>query len=181
MTASGFQTQVKHVRPVDSSGHPKPSMTATRRFAHGSCAAGSEATGGAYRCFAGRFVLDPCWVQQDRHFVTCWLRPWRHTVMRIHVTKGYSGGRPGRSFRQPWAAVTADGKKCLRIQGASGEVGGQRINYQCGQNYGLAGNIDKHPSAWTAQLVRRVAGGRYVADGTTRLRKAWFGKRSRRG
>jgi hypothetical protein len=63
--ASAKPTVVIHLRPVTASGQLRAGYTITDRRSHASCQAGSEATGDAYRCFAGNGVFDPCWVTTD--------------------------------------------------------------------------------------------------------------------
>lgn len=189
--ATASATTIVRVRPVSRAGVRLPGFSVTRTYRRASCVAGSEAIGAAYRCFAGNIVADPCWVQHDRHFVTCLARPWDHSVIRLHVTKGYSGGPPGppAGRSHPWgvrtstvASAGAHGRalRCLRSQGATGSVGGKPITYVCGRHYGLAGRIDRSSPLWSAELVRQVGSG-FVPGGTVMLPTAWFGKPSLQG
>src|SRR5581483_5210050 len=121
--SSPVPTSVVHVRPVDSHGNKLSDYTITKQLKHARCNAGSEAIGTAYRCFAGNFVLDPCWVQQPKRFAIC--------------------------LSEPWGVQLANGTQCGFGQGATGTVGGKRINYFCAHaKYVLIGKIDKHGKVW---------------------------------
>jgi hypothetical protein len=175
---------------VTASGGPAPGYRITRSYPQASCEGSSEAVGDAYRCFAGNVVIDPCWVQRDSHFVTCLTDPWDHGAVRVHVTEGYSShGRlaPAADRRHPWGAQTAtvptagSRLRCVKAQGATGQVSGRPITYYCSHRYVLTGGIDEQQATWTAHLARPTVGGDDVPAGTTSLTRAWFGKQSRRG
>jgi hypothetical protein len=114
-TPAQTATVVVHVRPVDTAGHLRHGYRVSHRFGKASCQFGSEATGTAYRCFAANYVIDPCWVTANRHYVDCLTEGWSHRVWRLHVTKGYdnegfsSGARtaatPGEYRRSPVIAA----------------------------------------------------------------------------
>ena len=69
-----------YLRPVDANGHLQPGYQITKRHGHANCLASSEATGNAYRCFAGHIVYDPCWVEGTKTFVICLAAPWSYRV-----------------------------------------------------------------------------------------------------
>jgi|SRR5581483_2436790 len=180
--SSPVPTSVVHVRPVDSHGNKLSDYTITKQLKHARCNAGSEAIGTAYRCFAGNFVLDPCWVQQPKRFAICLSEPWSFHVVQLKVSKGYHGALSKHGRSQPWGVQLANGTQCGFGQGATGTVGGKRINYFCAHaKYVLIGKIDKHGKVWHARKAKPTGGGHYKAAGRVGLTKAWFGKPSRHG
>lgn len=187
-TAAGTEvaTVVVHVRPVDGAGHLLPGYRIARRFAHASCSFGSEATGTAYRCFAGRYLFDPCWVAANKRYVECLGEGWKHTVYRLHVTKGYENvgfSRKSRRARYPWGVQTVNGARCGLEEGASGTVGKLRINYGCGKTGKtvLIGKVDRTSTPWTIRKAVRSGIYHYKRDGQAGIETVWFGKSSRKG
>jgi hypothetical protein len=181
-TVSAAPTVVERIRPVGPGGGLLPGYTTTHSHTGASCEAGSEATGSAYRCFAGNGVYDPCWVMSNRVFVMCLAAPWSFDTVLLHVTKGYDNGGPVRAAKYPWGVQLASGQQCLWLQGASGTVAGKRISYLCRRaKYALAGSVDKHHKVWRIRKARRIRGGRYKLAGWVSISKAYFGKPSRKG
>jgi len=175
-------TRVSYVRPVDSHGRLVARDRVSRQFKHAQCNFGSEATGDAYRCFAGNFVLDPCWVTNVKSSVDCATSPWSRKVARLHVTKGYDNtGFDQRHPFDPWAVKLVTGKRCVWLQGATGAVHGKRISYSCGGRNYLIGNVHKHPQPWRIQTARSTGGGHFTAGPWVKIARAWYGKPSRRG
>jgi hypothetical protein len=180
---SATQTVVVHVRPVTATGALAHGYRITGRRAHASCQAGSEATGDAYRCFSGNFVIDPCWVMKQKHFVACLPDAWSHQVTRLHVTQGYDNEGFGSLTQasDPWGVRKVNGTRCSLLQGATGTVHGKRISYGCARKTYLIGNVHKRSATWTIIRGRATSGGRVKETGTARLSKAWFGKPSLKG
>jgi hypothetical protein len=180
---SAPRTVVGHVRPVTATGVLRHGYRITDRRAHASCEAGSEATGDAYRCFSGNFVIDPCWVMKQKHFVACLSDAWSHKVIRLHVTGGYDNTGFGKltPASYPWAVRELNGTRCSWLQGATGAVHGKRINYGCTRKTYLIGNVHRSSALWTIARGRSTTGGRVKETGTARLTKAWFGKPSLKG
>jgi hypothetical protein len=179
--AARTPTAVTVNRPVDSKGHLRAGFRVSRTFHHGGCEAGSDAIGDAYRCFAGNFVIDPCWVTAKPTVVDCQLEPWQHSVVRIHVTKGFTGGALGSGSRLPWGVRTTADLRCAFLQGASSAVHGRRVNYGCedGKTF-LVGSPDTSRPVWRIRAATLTTSGRLRATGWTDLSRAWFGKRSAR-
>jgi hypothetical protein len=168
---------------VTASGVLAHGYRITDRRAHASCQAGSEATGDAYRCFSGNFVIDPCWVMKQKHFVACLPDAWSHKVTRLHVTQGYDNEGFGSltQVSDPWGVRKVNGTRCSLLQGATGAVHGKRISYGCTRTTYLIGNVHKKSALWTILRGRSTSGGRVKETGTARLSKAWFGKPSLKG
>ncbi|HWC33371.1 MAG TPA: hypothetical protein VG650_00965 [Mycobacteriales bacterium] len=184
--ATPATTTVTHVRPVDASGHLLPGYKVTRRFGNANCLFGSEATGTAYRCFAGNFVIDPCWVTDDPAYVDCLSEGWSHSVARLHVTKGYDNSgytRAGSRGKYPWDVEVVGGIRCGWLQGASGVVGKYRVDYGCGKTPKtvLIGGVDRSKPVWTIRKAHDTGNYHYKQDGRAKLAEAWYGKPSRKG
>lgn len=152
-SAQAPPTRTVRISPVTADGVKKPSWRVTTQRHRGTCHAGSEAVGnGAYRCFSGNLVLDPCWAQADvrnaraaAHHVLCAASPWKRNVARVRVRHlPAAHGLP----RNVWGIRLADGRRCTWLQGASGTHHGQRISYTCGGRLYLYGEPDRSMPRW---------------------------------
>jgi hypothetical protein len=168
-------TRTIRISPVTHRGVLRSGWRVTSRRPHGSCEAGSEAVGdGAYRCFAGNLVLDPCWAQRDGDHVVCAASPWRRVVARIGVRRlPVVRGVP----RNVWGIRLVAGRHCTYLQGASGVVDGQRVNYACGRRLYLYGEPDRSTPHWRigAAVFRH---GRFHKVRGVRVATAVLGERS---
>jgi hypothetical protein len=175
-------THVVRVRPVDSTGHLRSNYRVARRLkAHAHCVLGSEATGNAYRCFAGNSILDPCWVRagSSRSHVLCLTAPWSHAAIRLHVTKGYDNSVMTTTAREPWGIRLANGTRCAFVQGASSVVHGRRLSYFCQHSKTvLLGNPNRSRPVWRIHTARSTKHGHFVRTGRKRIAKAFFGRPS---
>jgi hypothetical protein len=179
-------TAIVRVSPVDAAGKLLHGYRVTHRLGKASCQFGSEATGTAYRCFAGNYVIDPCWVTANKAYVDCLVEGWSHAVWRLHVTKGYDNdgySHHGHRGAYPWGVQTVGGARCGWLEGASGAVGKYRIDYGCSKNEKkvLIGAVDRTPSLWTIRRAHATSGYHYKRDGHVKLQEAWYGKPSRKG
>ena len=181
-TRSAPVTRTVRISPVTSDGVRKPNWHVTMQRARGTCHAGSEAVGnGAYRCFSGNLVLDPCWAQADTsnartlaHHVLCAASPWQRTVARVRVRHlPDATGLP----RNVWGIQLPDGRQCTWLQGASGTHHGQRISYSCGGRLYLYGEPDRSTPRWRigAATYRH---GHFRHDHVVAIAKAVRGHRS---
>lgn len=175
-TAPAAATRTVRISPVTADGVRKPGWRVTMQRRHGTCHAGSEAVGdGAYRCFSGNLVLDPCWAQAGaRPHVLCAASPWRRTVARVHVRHlPAADGLP----RNVWGIRLASGRQCTWLQGASGTHHGQRVSYTCGGRLYLYGEPDRSTPRWRigATVFRH---GHFGHDHVVAIAKAVRGHRS---
>ena len=182
-SAATTRTSVTRVSPVDAHGHLRTAYKVTRSLGAAQCLSGSEATGNAYRCFAGNYVVDPCWVMSNHAYVACLSAPWSRSVWRLHVTRGYQdfGVGPGAA-NYPWGTTLTNGWHCDWLQGASGFVGSYRISYGCTghPSYALVGSVDKSHAVWRIRLAHDTGGYHFRIVGWTNIARAWFGKASLR-
>lgn len=168
-------TTTSNVRPVTASGLLKPTyhVTATRR--HASCSThGSEIVRGADRCFAGNFVLDPCWVGTNSRgaYIAeyCLSAPWSHSVLRLKGARPHTIGH-GRGL---WALRLRSGARCGFVTGATFAYHGKRANFGCRHNRWLVGRPDRSRPTWTIVQVT-VVGGTVRNAHRVRIDHAWFG------
>jgi hypothetical protein len=177
-------TRVVRVRPVDATGHLRSNYHVAHRLkANAHCVLGSEATGTAYRCFAGNAILDPCWVQagsSDNH-VICLTAPWSHAAIRLHVTK-YDNSAMVSPSREPWGIRLANGTRCAFVQGASSTVHGRRLSYFCQNSKTvLLGNPSRAKPVWLIHTGRTGPHGHVKQTGRKAIATAYFGRPSLTG
>jgi hypothetical protein len=181
--SSAQSTLMQHIRPVDSTGHLLPgySIAARHRGAH--CSAGSDAIGGdGYRCFAGKFIYDPCWVGAHNSFVYCLEAPWSFNVVRLHVVKYDSSGLTRHGSRTPFGLELNNGQLCAGVQGSTNLAAGKPIRYRCQHTKSvLVGKINRSHRAWRIREAHPTSGGHYALSGWAPIAIAWFGMPSRRG
>lgn len=195
MTATARHTTVVAERPVDSHGNLRAGFTVTRRVggkrlptATATCGFGSSAVNVAYRCFAGNYILDPCWVAHHRSTLYCQLTPWSHKVVRLHASSydnlGYTQRGARRRLATPWGLQALGGARRAFLQGAGCTAGSKPIHYNYrGTRIGLAGNVERTAPLWRIEKVKRgnKIGCDYHADGYVSITREWIGQPSRRG
>jgi hypothetical protein len=156
-------------------GEPALRVRGRRR---GDCNSSSFVNGrtDAWRCFVGRFILDPCFespVADDR--VLCVRSPWTRWGWLVLDRLDYK--LRDDSVRQPpWALVLTGGRRCGFVSGATGFARGRRLNYLCAARRGprpcpcLFGRPDRRRPVW-----RIFAGDDVFGRGWRRLRirTAW--------
>jgi hypothetical protein len=175
-------TTVTHLRPVSASGNLLPGYSITKHRGHAHCSAGSEATGNAYRCFAGNRVYDPCWVQHTNSLVVCLSAPWDFGVVQLSVKHYDNGGRTTKPAKLAWGVQDSSGVQCELAQGATTSISGKRLDYFCAHvKYVLYGNADRSGRVWTIRKATPTGGGHYKKAGRVKLTRAWFGRASRKG
>lgn len=152
-------TTVHAVRPVDGSGALAAGFTIHRRYGDASCESGSPTVGKAYQCFTPRSpdaIYNACWVQADRHFVLCLVKPWEHRIVRLHVTRGFGDSSGFLTVKRPWGLRLANGNRCLVILGPVHVVHGHQVNYYCNHKVAIAGAINERHKVWTVNVFRKV-------------------------
>jgi hypothetical protein len=133
----------------------------------GTCQTGSYviARSGAYRCFDGNTIRDPCFrdtrasTASGEPVVACVNAPWSTHVLSLHLD-----GQPRSTFRvkpggPPWAVQLASGARCVFGEGATGVAHGLRLNYFCGRNgpY-LFGSPRVSQPTWRIRMAHDVEG-----------------------
>jgi hypothetical protein len=90
---------------------------------------------GAWRCFAGRYVLDPCFEQSpESPRLLCVRSPWATSGILVRGS-GWDTWESNRPT--PWAIRTAAGRRCSFLGGAGAAFrAGRRMNYGCWDRQG---------------------------------------------
>jgi hypothetical protein len=181
--SSAQPTLMQHIRPVDATGHLLPGFSIAARHRGAKCQVGSDAIGSqGYRCFAGKFIYDPCWVGAHKSFVYCLEAPWSFDVVRLHVVKYDNSGLTKHGSRTPFGVELDNGQLCALVQGSTNLAAGKPIRYRCQHTKSvLIGKIDRSHRAWRILKARPTSGGHYARDGWVNIAIAWFGMPSRRG
>ncbi|NYD40455.1 hypothetical protein [Nocardioides panaciterrulae] len=168
-------TRVVRLSPVTGDGALKPGWRVATRRSGGTCSRGSEALGaGAYRCFAGNTVFDPCWAQHDGHHVVCAASPWRRVLARVRARHLHPAPGPTPNV---WGIRLASGRECTFLQGASSVHHGERISYACGGRLYLYGEPDRSTARWTIGAVT-YRHGHWRHDHPVRIARAVLGRPS---
>jgi hypothetical protein len=141
--------------------------------ARGHCWTGSLSVSrpGAFRCFRGRFIVDPCFASPaQKGWVACVQRPWTHEVLRLNLTARLPAPQSGsHAARAPWAVQVAGGATCNADSGALGVVQGRVPLYSCSNGASLAVKIHQVAPRWWAWYLPRH--GSWQRRAVTR---AWF-------
>jgi hypothetical protein len=157
-------TVVRTFTAYDAAGRLTVPAAAHRR---GHCWSASIAvlSAGAYRCFAGNAILDPCFAppQTGRPgTVACVADPWSPAVV-LRLAKPLPNDATARSANRPWAFVLASGTRCVASTGTVPALGGVNLPYQCSDGTSAAltdrggGLLHASDAAPGAAALRRVA------------------------
>ena len=157
-----------------------PGYRVTQTFHNGTCEAGSDVLAGVYRCFAGNYVIDPCWPDHSaapKPRVDCVLQPWSHSVTRIDLTQPLAASPGGP--RHVWGLALTGGQRCLALQGThSGFDGGRYIvNFACMSGLGLVNEPDRSQRTWTIREAR-AKGANEVLGPRVTIATVWYGSPS---
>lgn len=167
--AAARQTIVVVFSPWLESGQVRADLHVSKRVV-GHCWTQSIAASrpDAWRCltdttrpeiFDGRTIYvndlyDPCF-SGARDEVACVGNPFDKSVIVMRLSKPNEG--PGATMdkrRPPWAVRLANGATCAYFSGASGVVGGMRINYACSNGTSLLGEPDRSSAPWTIYYMK---------------------------
>jgi len=110
----------------------------------------------AYRCFEGNEIFDPCFATSAHaRSVACFISPWRPVTMLTLTKRLPRIAPPPPGLQLPWAILTADGRHCVYMTGATAPVGGERINYGCTDGSFLVGDPDTSQPLWRIRSIKR--------------------------
>lgn len=153
-------TQERIFAPV-SAANGKLTIGVTAR-PRGYCWTTSENVSGAWRCFVGNLIQDPCFTgpasEVEKTVVCPTEGPWTGVGIEIRLTRPLphealseeARHEAGATTGIPWTLQLADGSHCILLNGASTEVDHLRFNYTCKpDNLDLYGPPDRSSSAWT--------------------------------
>ena len=117
---------------------------------------GTSERSDAWRCFIGNEIIDPCY-SGPRTWVAC---PSGAGVIRIKLTKPLPlnmADAPLNTNRADPASITlAHGVTCGFITGATGVVGGLRLNYGCSNRAWLLGSPNRGSPLWSILYLRSL-------------------------
>lgn len=114
---------------------------------------------GAWRCMAGNQIHDPCFSNTDNDTsVICVADPTGEGKgIKMNLAKPLPVQESVPQGQRAWVLELADGSKCAFLQGATGGIGGKRLNYGCAGGWYILGDPDPGP-VWKADKVRLAPG-----------------------
>jgi hypothetical protein len=121
---------------------------------------------GVFRCMTGNQIRDPCFQAPGARLVCVAdpLKPQDAITIQVGVASLQEiTPFPAQPTPHVWAILTTDVVLCSFLQGATGAVNGQRLNYGCADKSSLIGD-PKRGATWTAARV--VLGGSLPLPGT---------------
>jgi hypothetical protein len=174
------RTVTSYYSPVTPAGAKKPGYTVKARHGGGTCEPGSDTGLNVYRCFAGDFVYDPCWVETGSRadHVLCASAPWSHRVTQLTwKPSGNESLSSTTSTKALFGLRMADGKRCVAAQGAHSIFHGKTVNFYCNKNTSLLGLPNQHQTVWRMREAVEKSGkttlGKRVA-----VAHGWYGRAS---
>ena len=82
-----------------------------------------------WRCFVGRYIIDPCFGGgKGWNVMVCARSPWHRSGILI---RGRGFETFGAQIKRAWAIKTSEGHRCTWLSGASNFRDGRRLNYGC--------------------------------------------------
>lgn len=88
---------------------------------------------GAYRCFAGEQILDPCFAPPSvaaPSQLACFAAPWSRAV-ELTLTTALPNSTPSVDGGRPWAVQLSNGARCVSSTGTVPRVAGVNLDYHC--------------------------------------------------
>jgi hypothetical protein len=93
----------------------------------------ADPVAGAYRCFEGNQILDPCFAPATTTVpieLACLAAPWSDAV-KLRVSGPLPTSGPGTSTTRPWALQLKSGVRCVASTGTVPSVHGVSLGYRC--------------------------------------------------
>jgi hypothetical protein len=117
---------------------------------HGACWTGSIASQrpDAWRCMVSNSIYDPCFSNAALSSVACSNDPFSKSVVLIVLDKPIPTQERNKGKPAPWALLLANGTRCFLATGATGEVGGLRLNYECSSGGWILGTPNQSKRPW---------------------------------
>jgi hypothetical protein len=171
------RTRIIQISPVTAAGTAAAGFRTTSRAPRAQCEPGSEAIGQAYRCAAGNALYDPCWPEKAAvPAVLCLADPWSRTDAELTVSAGLAAVPAAAApAGEPWGLQVAGGQRCVLLQGAHSEFGGQVLDYSCGPALYLLRGLNRSGPTWTARSVIDKSG-HMLAGPEEKIAVAWYGR-----
>ena len=151
-------TKVVMFAPFGSSGL-NASYKVTSKL-HGACWTGSIASQrpDAWRCMVANSIYDPCFSNAALSSVACSNDPFSKNVVLIVLDKPIPTQERNKGKPAPWALLLANGARCFMATGATGEVAGMRLNYECSTGGWILGNPDQSKQPWQTSYSAKADG-----------------------
>jgi hypothetical protein len=145
-SASTTKTTVKTFSVYGANGRVVPGLKVPF-FGTGYCWTGSLHVSGAYRCFLGNQVHDPCFAHGAKpDTVVCVASPWS-TAVEVVLKKKLPKPATLPATSIPWAVQLANGTRCVTQSGTTSKVAQVTMVYSC--TPGLAGAPHQTTQPWT--------------------------------
>lgn len=107
----------------------------------------------AWRCMVGNIIYDPCFVVNGKENLVCDSYPNSNSgAFSLKLTEPLPNITYGSEENWAWIIELADGSSCSPINGASGSIGGSRINYECSDGSVIVGDLNVG-TIWKANKV----------------------------
>jgi hypothetical protein len=131
--------------------------------AHGACWTGSIASQrpDAWRCMVSNNIYDPCFSNAALSSVACSNDPFSKSVVLIVLDKPIPTQERNTGKAAPWALLLSNGARCYLATGATGEVAGMRLNYECSSSGWVLGTVDASKRPWQVFYSAKSDGTHY--------------------
>lgn len=109
---------------------------------------------GAYRCFEGNKILDPCFAPAHPAtppVLACMADPWSRALM-LRVSGALPQPADGDAASRPWAFELSNGARCVASTGTVPAVAGENLGYHC-TDRGNAALVDDGSATVTAHYA----------------------------
>ncbi len=93
-------------------------------------------------------IYDPCFSNAALSSVACANDAFAKSIVLIVLDKPIPTHERNQGKPSPWALLLANGARCFLATGATGEVAGMRLNYECSSNGWVLGTPDQSKRPW---------------------------------
>ncbi len=127
---------------------------------HGACWTGSIASQrpDAWRCMVANSIYDPCFSNAALSTAACSNDPFSKSIVLIALDKPIPTHERNTGKPSAWALLLSNGARCFLATGATGEVGGLRLNYECSTNGWVLGTPDPSKRPWQVLYSAKTDG-----------------------
>jgi len=159
VAAAPAPTSIRPTSPLDAHNRLAAGFTIQHRYGDANCESGSPTTGTAYQCFSpqsAQGIFNSCWVQAQRKYVICLVKPWMRKVVRLHVTRGFGDSNGFLHAHTPWGLRIGQHTRCLVDLGSVHSAQGHAITYTCNKRVVLAGPVRRGSAVWRIRSYRKI-------------------------
>jgi hypothetical protein len=130
---------------------------------HGACWTGSIASQrpDAWRCMVANSIYDPCFSNAALSSVACASDAFAKNVVLIVLDKPIPTQERNKGKPSAWALLLDNGARCYMATGATGEVAGMRLNYECSSGGWVLGTPDQAKKPWQVFYSAKSDGTHY--------------------